>query len=422
MMNRVRGITLSVVACTLASCSGGGKARPHAVDKPLLVSTHKGLQEMTPRVSESMTANLRDLVYTPCAEYFASARAEGSTVTLALAPGIKASAPELASKLRGDGLVGAEARDDRTIVARFSDAASAEGAAIDTLWLGAGPFEIAEFKENEVLALRRLKPGPGFARIEVRNVATEEEEWRRFLANQVDLVPSISTQQEIYLREDPTVRIVPFSRPPTTALIFRTDRPQVGDPAVRRALSLALDRRAIASVVNGDPSTALPVREDLTEARKILADLGYGHDRPLALKIWLASETSDFQRAGLVIEQQLAVLDVSVDFEVMTATEIQSRLSDPFDAIVFFGGWEPNYAATITFLAKYSNPDVEAAFAAGDNEKGRSILEHDMPLTPLYRIEQAVAADRDLCNIHPTMISNPLWLADVRPCAAGEAE
>jgi ABC-type oligopeptide transport system substrate-binding subunit len=422
MMKRVRGITLSVVACTLASCSGGGKVHPPHADRPLLVSTHKGLRQMTPGVTESMTANLRELVYKPCADYFASARPEGSTVTLALAPGTKASAAELAAQLRADRLVGADARDEKTIVARFADAAAAEGATLDTLWLGTGAFDVAGFKENEVLTLRRINPGPGFTSIEVYNVATEEEEWRRFLADQVDLVPSITTQQETYLREDPTVRIVPFSRPPTAALFFRTDRPQVGDPAVRRALSLALDRRAIASVVNGDPATALSVREDLPEARQILEGLGYGPDRPLALKIWLNSESTDFHRAALVIEQQLAILNVSVDFEVRTATEIQKHLDDPFDAIVFFGGWEQNYLMMLPFLAKYSSPEVDAAFAAGDHEKARSILEHDMPLTPLYRIEQAVAADRDICNIHPTTITDPLWLADVRPCAAGEAE
>src|SRR5262245_31566808 len=119
MMKIVRGITLSVVAWTLASCSAGSKARTPRAEKPLLVSTHMGLRPMTPGVSDSMTANLRELVYPPAAELITSLKVEGSTVVLTLVADASLPANQLAALLRADGLIAAEARDERTVVARF---------------------------------------------------------------------------------------------------------------------------------------------------------------------------------------------------------------------------------------------------------------------------------------------------------------
>ena len=50
-----------------------------------------------------------------------------------------------------------------------------------------------------------------------------------------------------------------------------------------------------------------------------------------------------------------------------------------------------------------------------------TILEQDLPSTPLYREHEAVVIDSRLCGAHPQVMWDLSWLADVHPCAAGEA-
>ena len=295
---------------------------------------------------------------------------------------------------------------------------------------GEGLYEVTQFEEERMLTLRRKQPSPGgFREIQVRNFPSEAEQWRVFLGGHLDMVPQISGGHQRYLKQDPSVRIVPFQERSTCGLIFRTTSPRANDARVRRAISLALRRRAIAEMVNGDPASAAKAPEDLAQSRALLDGLGVNLDHPLRIVIWVLSETSEFLRAALIIEQQLALVNVDVDFQAMSATELQDRLDEAdfdttanadFDAIIFFGDFERSNWDFVQYFSRYTNPELEAA--AGDEARWLSIMEEQVPVTPLYQVDQSVAVDSHVCGIHPVSPGRSMWLADVHPCRPGETE
>jgi peptide/nickel transport system substrate-binding protein len=110
----------------------------------------------------------------------------------------------------------------------------------------------------------------------------------------------------------------------------RLDHPALRDPRVRRAISLAVDRRRMAQLVYGDRATPaygfLPPRHpahdantpaaktDLEEARRLMAD---AHTGDLLLELQLASGSQASERAAAFIQDALSKIGVTVQLSAM---------------------------------------------------------------------------------------------------------
>ncbi len=381
---------------------------------------------MTDDVFQTNTANLSTLVYAAGDVFVSKLSTQGSQVTMKLRDGERPTAKELASALRASQLVSAAAVGDDAIVATFADEASARQVTTELLrFVVPATHQVESFEENQKLVFRRIAGGSGFSRLTVYNYASEAEEWRHFLGGEVTMVANVTGGQQHYLRKDPSVRVTDFSDPATAGLIFRVTSPGVSDVNVRRAISLALRRGPIAQMVTGDASRAMAMPEDWNQAVQLLAAAGYGPDKPLVISILVLAQASDFQRAGLVIEQQLALVHVDVDFLVANDAEFDKRLAEgSYDAMIFYGALDPRYwywVVTGNGMTNYSNPEFDDAYLKRDAARGRAILERDLPLTPLYRLDQATATDACLCGLAPVTSSDYFWLAKIRPCAPGES-
>jgi ABC-type transport system substrate-binding protein len=252
---------------------------------------------------------------------------------------------------------------------------------------------------------------------------TEEEEWRRFLAREVDLVPHASTSHLQYLRDVPSVKIVPVTEPWSTALFFNLRRQPTADPRVRRLISLALRRRSIASMFTGEPQDAISAEEDLPRAQAILAEVS-----PPELTLLMYESSSEYQRVGLVIQEQLAQINVRVKLKAVGRGEFERAWrGGDYDCLLFGGGIEPRYwrllqTGSPANVLGYSNPEFDDAAARKDVEAATRILAQDVPLTPLYVVREGVAMDRRFCGAHPRITSDYSWLARVHVCKEGEVE
>lgn len=178
------------------------------------------------------------------------------------------------------------------VEAEFATEAAAATVTPETMALHLGPYQQESFHGN-VLTLVRNAPGPGPDRIEVRAVATEEEEWRRFLAREVDLVPFAGASALRQLRQVPSVRILHTEEATPVALQFSLAESGVPDGRIRRAISLAFRRKALAKAIIGDAGHAEDMPEDLEAARALLADAGFGADRPYRLEILILEGASE---------------------------------------------------------------------------------------------------------------------------------
>ena len=151
------------------------------------------------------------------------------------------------------------------------------------------------------------------------NVPSEEEEWRRFLAGEVDVLPYVSPRHLAQLADVPTVRLLEMQEPVTAGMHFRVrDGSPLADPRLRHAISLGIRRGALAEVITGRRELAEKIDEDLEEARRLTAELGISPTSPVKLRTILHDAASDFARA-------VASADAALALKPPNASEISAR-------------------------------------------------------------------------------------------------
>ncbi len=256
---------------------------------------------------------------------------------------------------------------------------------------------------------------------------SEDEEWRRFLAREVDLVPSTTPSHLQYLREVPSVRIVNVINPISAAVIFRVHGSVVADVRVRQAISMALRRRAIAQTVTGEPEAAYPANEDLDAAKTLADRLRAEGVMPSSIRLYAPDSSTDFQRAALVVGEQLASIGVQVHAKALSLEELQKAMNDgDFDILVFDGGFGEGDWPVLQLpdgrYTGYRSAEFDDAAARHDAAGVTAVLQRDLPETPLYWINQGVAVDRRICWVHPQSMIDLTWLADIHLCSPEENE
>jgi ABC-type oligopeptide transport system substrate-binding subunit len=289
------------------------------------------------------------------------------------------------------------------------------------------PFEVESSSTDELRLRRHPGRGTGIETIDVLNMPSEEEEWRRFLAREVDLVPLTTPSHLQYLKEIPSIRIVKSTDVASGALIFHVQNSPVSDQRVRKAISLALRRKAIAQTVTGVGDYAYGEPEDLEQARAIVAQLQAEGSMPGKIRLLAPATSTDFQRAALVIEEQLVALGFDVQTRAVPADEIEKIVEDGgFDMLVFYGtyaqaNWGIFQLPGDQFTA-YHSAEFDAAASRHAAAEVEEILRRDLPLTPLYHVNQGIAVDRRFCNVHPRAMDDLSWLGDIHLCSPEEDE
>jgi peptide/nickel transport system substrate-binding protein len=268
--------------------------------------------------------------------------------------------------------------------------------------LGTGPFKFVEFKPNEYIKVVKnpdyWKPGrpyldgieyPIMREIAPRNLA--------FFAGKYDAIPlgvTIPTLKDFKDQAPQAICQENVGNVPRTMLI-NLHKPPFDNPELRRAMVLALDRKAFVDIINdGLPSlgaTLLPppngvwgmppevlatlpgyggdVAQNRAEARKIMQKLGYGSANRFAIKIstrnfpaWrdpaviLASQLKE-----IYIDGELDFVDTALWYSKMARKDftvgmvpMESGVDDPDQMFYenFYTGAQRNYAG-------YSDPEFD---------------------------------------------------------------
>ncbi|MCC6799024.1 MAG: hypothetical protein IT325_02840 [Anaerolineae bacterium] len=309
--------------------------------------------------------------------------------------------------------------------------------------IATGPYKFVEWNtgENVVLEANQdyWRGAPCIDRLVVRFIEGAANQANALLAGELD-----------YARVD-GADLTPFENNPDFVLAtaprdlmryvgFNVRSPKVSDPAVRRALAVALDRQAIIDAAAGgygtladsvftsaafmyEPGRNAQYPYDPALAQQMLADAGWTDTdgdgivdkdgEKMSLRVVYLGTWSLMQAiAPLVYDNWRSIgVDVVLDplDEAKSYEEIYDNVSEekPYD--VMLGGWglfgpEPdhyrNYLVSPTGFFAYDNEEVQAMF-----EEGRRIsdpdaryelyaevdrlLWEDLPMIPLY---QAVGA------------------------------
>ncbi len=302
--------------------------------------------------------------------------------------------------------------------------------------IGTGPFKFVEFKPNELIRVTRnpdyWKPDrPYLDGIEytiIPNVATRI---LGFVAGKFDTVYGVTVPLLKDVKSqapDAICEVIPTNVPRT--LLVNPAAPPFDNPEPRRAMGLSLDRKAFIDILTegqgdiggvmlpgpegvwGMPPDSLKtlpgydpdVAKNRAEARKIMERLGYGPDRPLAVKVSVRNIAVARDPAVILIDQ-LKQIYINGELETVDTTQwypkvmrkdfsvglvvSENGLDDPDQQFYenYVCGAERNYGG-------YCNPALDQLIdrqsMETDREKRRELV---------WEIEKRLAAD----NVRPVI-------------------
>ncbi|MEX2536618.1 MAG: ABC transporter substrate-binding protein [Trueperaceae bacterium] len=199
---------------------------------------------------------------------------------------------------------------------------------------GSGPFELVEYRANEIVVFERYEdydgPRPPLDRVEFHVITDDVARSTALSAGDLDVAEFLSPRAVLPLRSVDGLNVDYTGQPSISHFHLNTRREPFDDVRVRQAMSCALDRQAIADIVfvgDAEPTGpvppsmgawALPVDEfecytrDLERSRELLAEAGYP-DGFSSTMIGRADNSTDIDQLQMMAEQ---FAEVGIDMEI----------------------------------------------------------------------------------------------------------
>lgn len=220
--------------------------------------------------------------------------------------------------------------------------------------VGTGPFEIVSQTPSEVSLeayARYYAKTPQLHRLTLRAFPNFTSAYSSLLRGQLDGIYAVGHDDLEFLTGDSTIGIYPYTRPYHMSMVFNSLVPTLRDPRIRQALNFGVNRQAIISAAlrghGREAGTAVwPAHWAFDELNR-----GFGYDparagallnaagvtgRPrLRIRCLLMEGYETWERVALVVQQQLAELDVDVQFELLPYDAMMERLPrGDFEAVL----------------------------------------------------------------------------------------
>jgi oligopeptide transport system substrate-binding protein len=320
-----------------------------------------------------------------------------------------------------------------------------------------GAYTLTEFVPNDHIKLTKNAKFHDAANVKidvVNYIPTEDRStaMKRFEAGELDSNDDIPTEQmaDLKAKFGDQLRIGAYLG--TYYYSIKTDKAPWDNPKLRNAISEAIDRDFLAekvwqnSMIPGYSmvppgiegyTSALASFADKSqidreeEASKVLAELGYGPDKPLKMEIRY-NTSENHKNTAVAIQEQLKPLGIEVSLLNTDTKTHYGFLEQKGDYDVARAGWIADYKDPETFLgisrkasgnnySNYNSPAFEAAMdkaaAAGGKPEERlklladaeRILIDDVGQIPLlyYSYKNLVSSklkgfDENVMDVHPT--------------------
>jgi peptide/nickel transport system substrate-binding protein len=297
--------------------------------------------------------------------------------------------------------------------------------------VGTGPFRLKEYARGQFVEMERnpdyfVPSRPYLDGIRYPIITERGTRLAALQAGRLDTsVPleMTKTMAETVKQNAPSVIVAEIGQNGSDNVVLNHKKPPFDNPTVRRAVNLAMDRNAyvkgvrhggaiIGSALMGKPhgSWGLPEKElrtlggyrdparDKAEAKKLLAEAGFGPSKPLKVELTTRSFAIYLDLASFVADQLRQVgIDVTLRqvetaqyFPMLTRREFQiganltaSGIDDPDG--YFFENYKCGAARNYT---DYCNEQTDKMIDAQSQE-----LNHDKRLKMVWDIERKLEAD-----------------------------
>jgi len=319
-----------------------------------------------------------------------------------------------------------------------------------------GPFTIASWEPQQQVVLGRNeryfdKNVPYLDRVVMRQIPDQAAGLTQLLNGELDFLAQIAPRDVPRVKASPRLDLVSYWANLYVAAVWNNDHPLFKDPEVRRALTLAIDRKTIVETLLGEygrvadspiansvwahDDTLRPWPYDLAAARRILAAKGWRDSngdgvldkdgRPFAFE--LASNAGNQARidATVMIQDQLKKVGIRVTPRVVDFNALADQITaGKFDAVVFGYTLDTSLDLTGNFhsesigpdgnnSARYRNPEADRLIlkAASQPEligmkvyldQIQQILHRDQPVTFLWESQRLTAVNKRVKNAKPT--------------------
>lgn len=306
-----------------------------------------------------------------------------------------------------------------------------------------GPFRLASRNPQQTTVLERDPRHWNPARLDrlvLRVIPDAVAQVGQLLAGQVHFIPMVPPREALRLQQSGKVKVVSYPSRLLGFLAWNNRRPALRDRQVRRALTLAINRKALvdavylgyAKVATGPvlssmwafDRTLAPLPYNPSEARRLLAGAGWS-DRDgdgtlerdgatFAIELLYPATNTMRAQIALLVQSDLAKVGVAVTARPVEFGALMARQdSGEFDGVLaaweeatkvdLSSGWATasDEAGSGNFFG-YSNRTLDAVLRqvaeSGDLERTRtllaraqSIIVEDQPVTFLYEAQQIVA-------------------------------
>jgi peptide/nickel transport system substrate-binding protein len=332
--------------------------------------------------------------------------------------------------------------------------------------IGTGPFRFVSWQRGDRIVLRRFdayfKGRPRLQRIELHFIPSGQTIAAELATHTIDLLvaPQTSLIDQYRAVDGVTVTTAPWNS--QSSLMIDSRKPGLHDPAVRRAISMAVPYQSIIHDVTRDlyersrdtvPPTAigyealpLPVY-DVAAASRLLDGAGWhaGADGirsrggvRLAFTLTTIAGATNFERVGLLLQSSLRKAGIDLAIKTYPYNSIFQAPDGPvyggsYDIALYSNtlNWDPdiyNFVACDRWYPKGQNifrfcdPKLDALERAGlqtdDPAKraaiyraaGRRMWETN-PYVPIYNGRRLIVRNADLRNYTVNPTSTPWWNA-----------
>jgi peptide/nickel transport system substrate-binding protein len=319
-----------------------------------------------------------------------------------------------------------------------------------------GPFTIESWKPQQEVVMARnpayFDPGqPYLDRVVMRIIPDQASIVTQLESGELDFASQVSPGDASRITASPRLRLLPFWYRTWVGIAWNCQRQPFSDPAVRRALSLALDRQAIVDTIWGrfarvaeSPILAgvwaydralLPLPHDPGEARRILGSRGFapGSDgvlrrggRPLEFEISTNSGNQQRVDALVMIQEQLRRIGVKAHPREVEFNTLDAQVkAGQYEATVYGTSMDTSMDLKSLFhsseigggdnIVRYSNPEVDRLIDHGlsrldlvqakpDLVRIQEILHRDQPYTFLWESQRLSALSRRLGGVKPSIL------------------
>lgn len=290
--------------------------------------------------------------------------------------------------------------------------------------IGTGPYKVTEFvRDDRVVMVANAdywRGKPAIEKVTWRPIPEATARIAALVAGEVHLIEGVPADLVPVVRGNPDLAVEQVRHGGLTIYLgLKMAEKPLDNPKVRRALSLAIDRKGIVdnilkglATLNGSQvspadfgyKAIAPTAYDPAAAKALLAEAGYPNG--FTIRMQTPRRYISSAEVGQVVAQQFAAIGVKVELEVPEWSVYTQQVPAGKQAPIYLLGWGSTQTldadAAVFAIARTGEPYSTVSIPALDAllDESRKIVDKDKRAEVLARIQDVIAAETPFLTLY----------------------